>query len=445
MKKYILSCCLLCTGLYMQAQQKWTLRQCIDYAIEHNIEIKQQAVAVRNSEVDLSTSKNSRLPDLNAGVDQGFAFGQVIKSASNIASSGDLSTTSFSISSSIPLFTGFRITNEIKVNELNLLAATEGLKRAKEDTQLKVAALYLDVLFKKEILKVYKEQVSLSQSQVERTKLLVESGKSPMSQLYDIKAQLANDELNVTTADNDLVLSLLNLAQSLNLLENRGFDVEEPTLGDIIGENISSIIPPDQVFQMAVAERPHIKEAEYKLLSSQKGLKVAQAGYYPNLSFGMSYRTAFDKFLNSGIENPSISDQLSQNQRKSIGFTLSIPIFDRLLTRNKVRSARLNIENRELELDNVKLILFKEIQQAYQNATAAQAKYSSTEDAFIAADESFKYAKERYDIGKSTVFEFNDARTKLISSKSSQIQAKYDFLFRAKILDFYRGEPIDIK
>ena len=445
MKKYILSCCLLCTGLYMQAQQKWTLRQCIDYAIEHNIEIKQQAVAVRNSEVDLSTSKNSRLPDLTGSASHGYNFGRSPSPATGVYEALTAANTNFGVSSNTALFTGFRIPNEIKRDELNLMAATEGLKKAKENIELKVASLYLESLFKTEIFRVYKEQAELSKQQVERTSILVESGKVPMSQLYDIKAQLANDELNVTTSENDLTLSLLNLAQSLNLINTDNFQIEEPDLDDVVAENMSSILPVSMVYQIAVSDRPHVKEAEYKLESSRKTLKIAQAGYWPTLSLNLSYDNGFAHIYTSGRTTDPISEQLGYNRRQFIGLSLRVPIFDRFQTRNQVRSARLNIENRMLELDNTKLALYNEIQQAYQSATAAQAKYSSTEDAFIAADESFKYAKERYDIGKSTVFEFNDARTKLISSKSSQIQAKYDFLFRAKILDFYRGEPIDIK
>lgn len=453
MKKYILSCCFLCACLLAHAQEKWTLRQCIDYAIEHNIEIMQQSLAVKNAEIDVSTSKNSRLPDLNAGGSHGYNFGRSPSPSTGIYEAKSAANTDFSIRSEIPIFTGFRITNQIKMNELDLKASIEGLSKAKENIQIQVAGLYLDVLFKKEILRVYNDQVELSKKQVERTNILVESGKVPMSQLYDIKAQLAKDEQNVVSSQNNLELSLLNLAQSLNMLDIKGFDIQEPKLGDVIGDNMSSIVPADQVYQMAVHERPHVKEAEFKVESSRKSLKVAQAGYYPKLSLGLSAGSGFNHVYNLGndpetglpLRNTPISKQLDYNNRQLINLSLSIPIFDRFVTRNKVRSARLNIENMELNLDNVKLALFKEIQQAYQSATAAQAKYIATENSVIANEESFKYAEERYSIGKSTVFELNDARTKLFSSRSDQVQAKYEFLFRAKILDFYSGKKIDIQ
>jgi outer membrane protein len=413
--------------------------------VENNIELRQQVLSVKSAEIDLSTSRNSRLPDLNASAGQNFNFGRSSNMATGVYEANNASSTSLYLSSNTPLFTGFRIPNQIKADELNLSAATEGLKKAKENLELQIVSLYLDVLFKKEILKVYKEQVGLSNLQVEKTQILVESGKVPASQLYDIKAQLAKDELNVTMADNDHALSLLNLSQSLNLPVSGNFDIEEPEIGDIINNNISSIIPPDQVYQMALGIKPHVKEAEYRLQSSEKLLKVAQSGYWPTLSLGLSYNNGFNHIYKSGYPNESISNQLKNNQREAIGFSLSIPLFNRFQVRNQVRSARLNIENQSLILDNTKLALYKEIQQAYQSAVAAQSKYTSTIKACDAAEESFKYAEDRYEVGKSTVFEYSEVKTKLLTSKSEQIQAKYDFLFRSKIMDFYQGNPLTIE
>jgi len=426
----------------MQAQEKWTLRQCVDYATKNNIDLKQQSLEVKNSEINLSTSKNSRLPDLNASLGQSFNFGRSTL-GSNISESVNSSRSSFGVSTSVPLFTGFQIPNQIKADRLTLQAATEGLKKAKENLELQVVSLYLDVLFKKEILKVYKEQVALSDQQVERTSVLVDAGKVPASQLYDIKAQLAKDESNVTLAQNDLSLSLLNLSQALNLTSSETFDIAEPSLDGVVDNSLASVLPPDQVYQMALGIKPHVREAEYKLESSKKSLKVAQAGYWPTLSFGAGYSTSYQSV--SGQQNPSFRNQIRDFGSEYISFNLNIPIFNRFETRNRVRTANLNIENQNLALENVKLALYKEIQQAYQSAVSAEAKYRSAGKAFEAAEESFKYARERYDIGKSTVFEYNEAQTKLLSGKSERIQAKYDFIFRAKILDFYQGKEIIIE
>ncbi len=451
MKKLIISSGLLCLCLCIQAQKKWTLRECVDYAVENNIELRQQAINVKKSEIDLSTSKNSRLPNLNASLGQSFSFGQSLDYSTGTYQSNNAAGTDFRIGTSIPLFTGFKIPNQVKADELNLQAATEGLRKAKENLELQVVSLYLDVLFKKEILKAYYEQADLSKLQVERTGILVESGKVAASQLYDIKAQQAKDDLNVTTGLNDLALSLLNLSQSLNLPNSNDFDIQEPKSNDVVTDNLSSVIPPDQVYKLSLGAKPHVKEAEFKLESTKKALKIAEADYWPTLSLDMSYSTGYTHVY--GVEyadeaekdRARLSNQLKNNERKYIGFSLSIPIFNRFQTRNSVRAARLNIENQNLVLDNVKLALYKEIQQAYQSAVGAHATYVSTGKAETAAEISLKYAQERYDIGKSTAFEFSEAKTKLLASRSERIRAKYDFIFRAKILDFYQGKPIDVE
>lgn len=444
-KKQFLSCVLVFLAFGVQAQEKWTLRACIDYAIDHNIEIKQRELTVESSEIDLNTSRNSRLPNLSAGASESLNFGRSQSPSTGIYEQNKSASTNFSVSSSIPVFSGFRIRNGIKSGELNLMAATESLKKAKENLELQVAALYLDVLFKKEILKVFTEQVNLTRVQVERTEILVQSGKVPQSQLYDIRAQLAKDELNAVTAGNDVTLSLLNLTQALNIEHSNGFDIVEPQPGDVIAENLASILPPDYIYRTAVEIKPHVLEAEYRLEGSRADMKTVQGRYWPTVSLSLSYNNGFSHILNSGYINNTIGHQLKNNMREAVGLNINVPIFTRYETRNQVRQARLTTDSRGLDLDNVKLVLFKEIQQAYQSAVASQSKYTSTEKALLATQEAFKYAEERYGVGKATAYELNDAQTRLLSSRSEQLQAKYDFLFRAKILDFYRGIPIDIR
>lgn len=444
MKKYILivGCVLMGISTYSQ-ERVWSLRECIEFAVDNNVEIKQQELQVKAEEVDLSTTKNSRLPDLRSTIDQGFNFGRS-PDVTGVYQQRNSSNTQLSISTSLPIFTGFRIPNQIKQDKFDLRAAVEGLQKAKENLELQITSYYLDILFKKEILKVYQEQANLTEKQVARTQILVETGKVAASQLYDMKAQWANDQLNVTNADNDLKISLLNMAQALNLRSAADFDIEEPNLSgvDVSENDLLGMRTPDEVYQTAINIKPHVKEALYRVESSKYGVKVAQSGYWPTLSFGMSYSNGY--YHDYKETNESFGDQFKNNHRELIGFTLSIPIFTRFEVRNNVRKARLEVQNQEYNLVNIKLNLYKEIQQAYQNAIAALAKYNSTEVAYEAAAESFKYADERYRIGKSTVFEYNEAQTKLINSRSEQIQAKYDFVFRNKIIDFYQGKQIDI-
>jgi outer membrane protein len=446
-------CCCLFSITNAQTKQ-WTLEKCIQYAIDHNITIKQIALEKESAEVELNTAQMSRLPNLNANAGQTWDLGYS-PGKSGVNASQTQANTSFSIVSSMPLFTGFRIPNEIEKNKLELKAATENLEKAKEDLALNIASLFLQALFNKELVKINEEQLNLSQKQVDRTNILVNVGKVPKSQLYDIESQVAKDEVSLLQAKNDLELALLDLRQSLELENDISFDIYTPEIEDVISEYMNSVQPPKIIFNNAVNIKPVIKEQQYRVQSAEKTLKIAESGYLPSLSLNLGYNTAYYHIYDLKQMNPetgemdpanntAFSKQFSENGREYIGLSLSIPIFNRYSVRNQVRSAKLNIQNRQLALDNTKKTLFKEIQTAYLNATAAQEKYRAAGKAVDAGAESFRYARERYETGKSSVFEFNEARTKLIQSRGEQVQAKYDYIFRTKILDFYNGIPIKL-
>ena len=234
-------------------------------------------------------------------------------------------------------------------------------------------------------------QVALSNEQVVKTEALVKNGKVPLSQLYDMKAQLAKDEVSLTEARNNVKLALLDLTQSLELeRDGENFDIVVPEIEDAVEQYMGSILPPDNVYDHAVAFKPQIKEQEFLLESQKKMLKVARAGYYPKLNFGASYSNGYYHYSGDGeYTNLPFSDQLKNNGRKTIGFSLSIPLFNRFQVRNSVRSARINIRNRELMMENTKKVLYKEIQQAYYNATAAQEKYTASDKSVLASKEAF--------------------------------------------------------
>lgn len=420
----------------------WDLESCINYAIEHNIDLKQRQLEQENKKVELNTSKYSWLPDLNANLGQNFDFGRS-PSKTGVIVDQNSANTSASISLTMPVFDGMKTPNDIAAKRLNLKAATENLNKAKDDLSIQIATYYLQVLYNKEVQKINELQLSLSEDQISKTESLVKSGKAPLSQLYDIKAQAAKDEVSLTEAKNNVRLSLLDLAQSLELERSgESFDISTPITDDAIKQYMGSIIPPTDIYNNAVAFKPQIKEQEYLLESQRKQLKVAQSNYYPKLNFGASYTNGYYHYYSGDVEFSSFSDQLSQNGRKTIGFTLSIPLFNRFQVRNSVRSARIGILNQELTMENSKKALFKEIQQAYFDATAAQEKYIASGKSVKASEEAFRYAEEKYNAGKSTVFEFNEAKTKYSQSLMEEAQAKFTFILRAKILDFYNGTPI---
>ena len=444
----------LCACTVISAQNRlWSLEDCTQYAIEHNISIKQLVIQKKVAEVNLNTTQMSRLPNLNASGGQNWSFGRT-PTESGLYENTRQSNTSLSVGSSIPLFTGFRIPNEISRDELDLEATVQNLEKAKEDLALNVASLFLQVLFNKELLKITNEQLALSQSQIERTRALIDAGRVPLSQLYDIEAQVANDRVSVIQAENNLRLALLDLAQSLELEQSAGFDIITPTFGNVVSEYMSSVQPTQTVFDNAVQIKPVIRMQELRVQSAEKTLSIAKSSYYPTLNLNVGAGTNyFYRYGKRYVTNPitgeqilvtnsSFSNQIRDNMNEYIGLSLNIPIFNRYAVRNQVRNAQFNIDNQQLALENVRKSLYKEIETAYLNAISAQEKYKASQEAIKATSESFNYAKERYETGKSTVFEFNEARARLVRSQSEEVQAKYDYIFRSKILDFYNGVPI---
>ena len=424
--------------------KQWTLEECIRYALEHNIDLKQREVEHQAREVELHTSKFSWLPDLNASVGQNFDFGRS-PSRTGVIADQNSSNSSASISLTMPLFDGLRTPSDIAAKRLNLRAAVENLNRAKEDLSIQIAGYYLQALYNKELLRIAELQLAYSEEQVVKTEAMVNAGKVPLSQLYDIKAQAANDEVSRTEAENNVRLALLDLAQSLEMERSgEAFDVQTPDTLDAVQQYLGSILPPDDIYAHAVAFKPQIKEQEYLLESQKKQLKVARSYYFPQLSFGASYSNGYYHYYTGDIDSPSFADQLNQNGRKTIGFSLTIPLFNRFQTRNNVRTAKLNIHNQELLMENTKKALYKEIQQAYYNATAAQSNYRATGRSVEATRTAFQYARERYEAGKSSVFEYNEAKTNYAKSLAEEAQAKYEFILRTKILDFYNGTPLSL-
>ena len=434
----------LCAFSLLSAQGKpWTLEECIQYAIDHNISIKQLVIQKSVAEVNLNTSKMSRLPDLNASGGQSWSFGRT-QIATGLYENTNQSSSNLYASSSVPLFTGFRIPNQIAKDKLDLETSVQNLEKAKNDLALNVASLFLQVLFNKELLKINREQLTLSQAQIDRTQALVDAGKVPLSQLYDIQAQAANDKVSVVQAETDLKTAILDLTQSLELQQNADFDIIAPSVDNGITEYANSVQPTELVFDNAVQVKPEIKAQELQVKSAEKTLAIAKSSYYPTLSLSMNIGTYYFDSYNKSIINDSFSSQVKNNMNEAIGLNLSIPIFNRFSVRNQVRNAKFNIENQQLALENAKKTLYKEIETAYLNAVSSQEKYKAAQEAVKSTSESFNYAKERYETGKSTVFEFNDARSKFIQSQSQEVQAKYDFIFRTKILDFYNGIPIKL-
>ena len=432
---------MLAGGDALAQQSAWSLRQCCDYAIEHNISIKQQQNQCRQRELDLSTAKNSRLPDLNGSLSQNFSFGRGLTSQ-NTYTNTNTSSTSLQLGTSIPLFTGFEIPNQIKLNQLNLETATADLEKAKNDIRMQVAQAYVQILYDMEMADVAHRQVAIDSAQVVRLQAFVKNGKASGAELSQQKATMAHSRLTATQADNNLKLSILSLSQLLELPSPDGFSVVRPSLESV--DNLMAqdhLTTPDQIYAEALGIKPEILSQQLKLKGTAHQIKIAQAGNYPTLSLSGGLGTNYYK--TSGFKGDGFGKQLENNFSQYIGLSMSIPIFNRFQTRNRIRSARIDQANQQLQLDNTKKTLYKEIQQVYYNAQNAQSKTQSSAEAVQSSKDAFQLTQAKYENGKSTITEFNEAKNNYLKSESDLVQARYENLYQHALLEFYRGKDLN--
>ena len=419
----------------MYAQTIMSLQDCVKYAIEHNISIEQRKLQEENASVSLNTSKNSWLPSVSANLGQSFGFG---RSAGRDGSTVDNTSanTSMQVSAQMPLFTGLRISNQIKSDEFSLLAATENLEKAKRDITVNVAALYLNALYYKGLTNIQQMQVNLDKETLEKAEALFNAGRKPESEVANARAQVAVSEHSLTEARGNEIVARLDLIQLLNL----ECSADQFAVVELDTTSFLSDIPlPEVVFDYAVETHPSIKSAKYNLESSKRQLKVARSGYIPTISLTASYSNSF--YHNYGSEfNQSFGQQLKINGSEYVGLSVNIPIFDRFSTRNNMRQAKVNIASQNWSLLEARQNLNKEIQQAYWNAAKARDSYFSAQKAEESTSIAYQYEVERYAAGRSTALDLQNARAKLEKSLQDELQSKYEYLIRLKILEFYNGQ-----
>ena len=441
LRAVICALCIVHCALLGAQPHIWSLRECCDYAVEHNISIKQQQNQCRQQELQLSTSKNSRLPDLGASAGQNFSFGRGL-TAENTYSNTNTSSTSFSLSSSVPLFTGFQIPNQIKLNQLNLEAATADLEKAKNDIRMQVAQAYVQILYDMEIAEVAHRQIAIDSAQVNRLQAFVDNGKAAEAELSQQKATLANSRLTATQADNNTRLAILSLTQLLELPTPDGFSIVKPNLDDLASlVRLDGLVTPDQIYAEALGIKPEILSQQLRLKGTEHSIKIAEAGNYPTLSLSGGLGTNY--YTTSGFKSDGFGKQLKNNFSQYIGLNLNVPIFNRFQTRNNIRNARIEQENQQLQLDNTKKTLYKDIQQVYYNALNAQSKEKTSEEALQSTKDAFQLMQAKYENGKATITEFNEAKNNYLKSESDLVQARYENLYQHALIDFYRGKDLN--
>ena len=441
--KKCLVCCGLATALITlpaSAQSKqWTLRQCADYAIEHNISIKQRDNQCKQRDIQLSTAKNSRLPDLSASASESFSFGRGL-TLDNTYTNRSTSSTSFSLGTSVPLFTGFKIPNQIKLNQLNLEAATQDLEKAKNDIRMQVAKAYVQILYDTEIAEVAHRQIAIDSAQVARLEAFVKNGKSSPAELSQQQSTLAQARLTATQADNNLQLAILALTQLLELPSPEGFSIVRPFIDSAPTSSLVGISP-DAIYQEALTLKPEVQAEQLRLTASERNIHIAKAALYPTLNFSAGLQSNYYK--TNGMQADPFATQMKNNFSQYVGLNLSVPIFTRFQARNSIRSARIDYDNQQLQLENVKKTLYKEIQQVYYNAVAADSKYHSSEAAVQSSKDAFSLMQAKYENGKANITEFNESKNNYLKAESDLVQARYENLYQQALLDFYRGRELN--
>ena len=467
MKSFLVFFTLL-VGTIVKSQSSWDLQLCISYALNHNISLKQAALNSEISKNNSNQSKAAALPSLNMGAQHNYNFGQTIDRFTNTFANTQVLSQNFYVSSSLVLWSGLSQYNNIKANNYNYLSSVENLKQLQNDLSLNVANEYIAVIFAEELLKISENQTKVTKEQLDRTLKLVNAGSIAKSIEYDIKAQLANEQVNVTTAENNLIISMLNLKQLMNLDSVTNFSISRPVIdvseNPLIADNIQSI------YETGLKNQPNIKSGEYSILSTEKSLAASKGRISPTITFNASMGTGtsglakdilgvtYNGYQVSGITNKgdsvftpvtqlitrktSFEDQFNNNINKSIGFTLNIPLFNGLQTHTAVKNAKITALNARFTQDLAKQNLYKTISQAYTSSKAALNKYVATKLSVEAAAESFKYAQQKFDAGVISAFDFSTSKNRLFAAESNLLQAKYDYIFKLKVLDYYQGKPL---
>lgn len=418
--------------------KKWTLQECVSYALDNNISIKQNKLNIDLSKENAISSKGNFLPNLNASTGGNLSFGSGFDPVSQNRVSQSTFGGSIGVNSGITIFNGFRNLNTYNRSLLGVEQSKLNLEKVEDDISLNVVNSYLNILFAKENLNVAKVQYEISEKQIERAKSQFEAGAKPKGDLLNAQSTAASDEQKVIAFENALNLAILDLAQLLQM-SPEGFDivpisVESPSMAVLYKS-------PNEVYNKALTNRPEIKSAELNIESSSLSVEIAKSYYAPSLSANANVGTGYGYNLKNNSHIPFFT-QLDNNLGYGAGFSLSIPIFNRNQTKSNVTREMINFEISKIGLEEEKLRLQQIIQKAFYDAKAAAKTFESAEKSLVAQNEAFKNAQESYNLGAMTLFDFDQVRNRLVNAEGAIIRAKYDYVFKTKVLKFYFGEPI---
>lgn len=456
------------------ANKKWTLEDCVNYALENNIQVKQSENNIALAEVDKRQAVGNFIPSLNFSSVGAWNSGLTQDPATGVLINQTSQTTTGGIQSGIPIYRGFRNQNQLKRAELSILASQYQLDRIKDDVTLQVINAYLQVLFNKEAVNVAIPQVEITREQLDRTSRLVDAGSLPEGDLLDVQATLANDEQNLIITENNVNLALINLAQLLQLEDYESFDIANEEIETLPLLNLADYSV-DEIYATALENRNEIKVARANIEIAEADVKLAKGALQPTLSGFYQWNSRYsDREIITGSEidpnNPTriigqvettgdnvistnfvptigpanpFFDQIDQNKGSAFGLSLNIPILNGFSASNDVRRAKINYDQQKYQLEQEELTLERTIHQVYADAIGALKLYDATKRSLEAREVSFDYAQERFDVGVLNSFDFSQIKNQLVRSNSDFLTAKYDFIFRVKLLEFYYGVPVE--
>jgi outer membrane protein len=426
------------------AQTKpWTFQQCLDTALQRNISVNQSRMSNELNKVTLEQVKSNRIPSVSASVGEAVNVGKNIDPTTNTFVTEAYHSTNMGISSSYNLFNGLQNSNTIRQNRLNVKAGESDIEKAKNDVILNITTGYLQVLFAREILAAAKSQEVATIAQVDRTEKMVNAGKSPESDLLQIKAQMATDNLAVITAQNQLDMARVTLMQLMDIPITDNFEVVVPLMDESAP---ATLLTNEEIYQKSLTVQPQITSASLRTSASMMALKVSQGAHWPRVSLGANMNTNYaSSRTKGGAVNPEgypFYEQIWDNIGQSFSMGIAIPIYSNRQIKSNIDRAKINLITTRLNEQNVKNVLRKSVEQTYTDMRASVKKYEATKQQVASVESVYKNAEKKFTVGVMSATDFLIQKNNYTQSQSNLIQAKYDFIFKRKILDFYQGKAI---
>ncbi|TXK73388.1 TolC family protein [Mesonia sp. HuA40] len=439
-KTLLLSIFCLPAVLFSQ-EKKWTLNECVTHALENNISIKQSELDLESAQYDKRDAIGNFIPSLNGSASYSTNTGANINPVTNQFENEVFSSFTTGFNSSLTLFDGLRNIRQLQRAKLAQLATQYQLDKMKDDISLAVANAYLNVLLNKANLSSLQSQNQVSNEQLKRTEDLVEGGVLPKGDLLEIKANMANEKQQIAIARNNVKIALINLAQLLLVKDYENFQIVdegyELVSNEVANQPVASIIA------SAEENRPELKIAEQNLAIAQKDVQISRGAYYPTLTAFFGYNT---RYSDNDFFERSFTTQLYQNDGIGYGVQLNVPILNGLATRNNVARSKINLERRKYQLEQAKLDLESNVYQAHVDAQGALEAYEAAQEVVKSQELAFDYAQQRYDVGLTNGFDFTQAKQRLDNAFIELNRAKYDYIFKLKVLELYFGiDPQNLK